>query len=529
MRTPPEARYDTDAHHSGDLTGYRIGDAYELVEPIGGGGTGTVWRARALAGDEQVAVKLLREDLMSEPKAVNRFVQERAILLMLRHPHIVRVRDLVTVGTSLGLVMDLVEGGSLRDYLHERGTLAPAEAATLLAQVAEALSAAHRRGVVHRDLKPDNILLDRVDGGLHCRLTDFGIARVLDTPSMTTPGALVGTANYVAPEAVYGGRPAPAADIYALGVVLFELTTGRPTYAGGPAWAILRRHVDESPRRVPGMPDAVWQVVLECMDKRPSRRPTARELAISLRAVARRTADEPALPPQPVEERLTTIQPPLPQPRTSPATSRTALLAVVVAVLILLAVPAWQYLHRGGANGTTEGAQTAPAHAAPPAAAPSRTAGAQAGPSRSPGALRAGDKSAAGPSQPAGPQVEGSDAFGPEICADQYSWDLGHPALARPCHFIGTDRVRFIGHMQSLPAIQADISMSILDAETLRPVEGPHTCSGLMFTDFAPDHDCGPFEAKLPRGHRYVVSEKWVYTNRALLPGGEVRGVEFDW
>src|SRR3954463_11642152 len=118
MRTPPELRYDTDDHRSGDLTGYRIGDAYELVEPIGGGGPGPVWRARARDGAEQVAVKLLREDLMSEPKAVNRFVQERAILLMLRHPHIVRVRDLVTVGTSLGLVMDLVEGGSLRDYLH---------------------------------------------------------------------------------------------------------------------------------------------------------------------------------------------------------------------------------------------------------------------------------------------------------------------------------------------------------------------------------------------------------------------------
>ncbi|MFG2036485.1 protein kinase [Dactylosporangium sp. NPDC048998] len=103
-----------------------------------------MWRARALDRDEHVAVKLLREDPMAEPmaepKAVNRFVQERAILLMLRHPHIARVRDLVTVCASIGLVMDLVEGGSLRDRLHERGTLPPAEAATLLAQVAEALS-----------------------------------------------------------------------------------------------------------------------------------------------------------------------------------------------------------------------------------------------------------------------------------------------------------------------------------------------------------------------------------------------------
>ncbi|WP_432986140.1 serine/threonine-protein kinase [Dactylosporangium sp. CA-233914] len=527
MRTPPEARYDTDGHHSGDLTGYRIGDAYELIEPIGGGGTGTVWRARALNTDEHVAVKLLREDLMAEPKAVSRFVQERAILLMLRHPHIVRVRDLVTVGTSLGLVMDLVEGGSLRDYLHERGTLPPAEAATLIAQVAEALSAAHRRGVVHRDLKPDNILLDRVDGELHCRLTDFGIARVLDTPSMTTPGALVGTANYVAPEAVYGGRPAPAADIYALGVVLFELTTGRPAYAGGPAWAILRCHVDESPRRVHGMPDAVWQVVQQCMDKRQSRRPTARELATTLRAVARRTRDDPALPPQSIDERLTTLQPPVvPRQRTSPRRSRAAFLAVVLVVLALLALPAWHYATREHRTDAAEGAHATQAPAAPPPTVASPAPAAA--PSRNPTAPRAEGNSAAPSLQP-GAQVEGSVIFGPWICADGYTWDLGHPLLARPCHALATDRVRMIGHMQGIPGVQADVTLSVLDVDSGRPADGPHPCNGLMFTDFAPDHDCGPFEARLPTGHRYVIVEKWAYTGRALLPGGEVRGVEFDW
>ncbi|MER7006647.1 serine/threonine-protein kinase [Dactylosporangium sp. NPDC000555] len=528
MRTPPEARYDTDGHRtSGDLTGYRIDEAYELIEPIGGGGTGTVWRARALDRDEHVAVKLLREDLMAEPKAVDRFVQERAILLMLRHPHIVGVRDLVTVGPSLGLVMDLVEGGSLRDHLHRQGTLPPAEAATLLAQVAEALSAAHRRGVVHRDLKPDNILLDRVDGELQCRLTDFGIARVLDTPSMTTPGVLVGTANYVAPETVYGGRPGPAADIYALGVVLFELTTGRPAYAGGPASAILRRHVDESPRRVDGMPDAIWQIVQECMDRRPGRRPAARELAVALRAAARRTRDEPALPPRPVDEGPASPRPPVPRPRTSPSRSRGTILGAVLLVLALLAVPAWRYAHREHGADPAGDTRATPAPAAPPPSQHAR-AGAQTGfSSRGPGSVRVSDKSEAPSVQPAA-DVERSVVFGPWICGDQYTWGLGQLVLAQPCYALAPDDIRMIGHMRSIPGVQADVSLSVLDAETGRLADGPHTCNGLMFTDAAPKRDCGPFEARLPHGHRYVVVQKWSYTGRALLPGGQVRGQEFD-
>ncbi|MEV0135290.1 serine/threonine-protein kinase [Dactylosporangium sp. NPDC050688] len=526
MRTPPEARDDTDDHLRSlgeDLTGYRIGDAYQLVEPIGGGGTGTVWRARALQGDDEVAVKLLREDLMAEPKAVNRFVQERAILLMLRHPHIVRVRDLVTVGTSLGLVMDLVNGGSLRDHLHEQGTLAPASAATLLAQVADALSEAHRRGIVHRDLKPDNILLDREGNEPHTRLTDFGIARVLDTPSMTTPGALVGTANYIAPEAVYGGRPAPSADVYALGVVLFELVTGRPPYAGGPAWAILRRHVDESPQRVEGMPEAVWRVVEACMDKRPGRRPSAKELAHALRVVAKRTAADPPLPPQPVIHELPSFDPPVPKPRPPTSSrSRMTILAVVLAAIAVVSVPAWRVVHRPSTQTAIERADPPRAGSDDQAAKPQPTVAA--GASRTQGSAR---MDASGPTRSAGP-VE-AIVWGGWQCADQYTWDLGHPLLAQPCHQLSAVAVRMIGHAQALPAIQADISISLVDADTGAVVDGPHVCPQQMFTDFAPSHDCGPFDVTPPRGHRYLVLQKWVYTNRAILPGGEAGGPEFDW
>src|SRR5438874_1333072 len=239
---------------AGALSGRCVGNSYLLVRPIGHGATGTVWRAVDRTTGDEVAVKLLREELVRQPKLVTRFVQERAILLMLRHEHIVRVRDLLTVGESLGLVMDLVDGGSLREYLHDRGTLPTADAARVLRQVASALAEAHRLGVVHRDLKPDNILVHKAEERLETKLTDFGIARVLHTRGLTTPGALIGTPNYLAPEAINGSPPSPAADVYALGILLYELIVGRPPYAGGPAAAVLRRHVEDNPQRYPEIP-----------------------------------------------------------------------------------------------------------------------------------------------------------------------------------------------------------------------------------------------------------------------------------
>jgi len=136
--------------------------SYELEEEIGRGAAATVWRGRDRTSGREVAVKVLHEEHMGHPKAVKRFLEERSILMSLRHPNIVRVRDLLTTGDgTLALVMDLVHGGNLREYLAQRRTLPAAEAAALLAQVADALRVAHARSVVHRDLKPDNVLVDR--------------------------------------------------------------------------------------------------------------------------------------------------------------------------------------------------------------------------------------------------------------------------------------------------------------------------------------------------------------------------------
>ncbi|MCA2215941.1 serine/threonine-protein kinase [Jidongwangia harbinensis] len=294
--TSSGVRADADGASTLDLSGRCVGSSYILIRPIGQGATGTVWRGVDRASGEQVAVKLLHESLLQQPKLVTRFVQERTILLMLRHRNVVRVRDLFSVGESLGLVMDLVTGGSLREYLRQHHTLSPAEAARLAAQVAAALAEAHDLGVVHRDLKPDNILLQITDGRLDSRLTDFGIARMLNTPALTTPNGVVGTPHYMSPEAFHGAAANPAADVYALGVLLYEMVSGRPPYDSDTVADLMRRHFEGGPERRPGIPDALWEVITSCLAQKPRLRPAAAELVVELETVARETAEVPALP-----------------------------------------------------------------------------------------------------------------------------------------------------------------------------------------------------------------------------------------
>jgi len=525
-----------------DLAGLRIGGSYALTEPIGGGATGTVWRAVESATGDRVAIKLLRADLMRQPKAVTRFVQERAILLMLRHPHIVRVRDLLTVGDSLGLVMDLVEGGNLREYLRERGTLTTAQAAGLMAQVAEALAEAHRHDVVHRDLKPDNILMDRVDHDrVEARLTDFGIARVLNTPGMTTPGALVGTPSYLAPETVYGAKPTPAVDVYALGIMLYELVAGRPPYSSAPPWSVMRRHVDESPERVDGMPDALWRVIAACTDKRPAQRPSAEALVTMLRSLARSTARVAALTPLPDEPVAPQTGTAIPRPRvdSGPVGARgwSLLLLASLLAVVLLSVPAWQMFghhltdERQATNaGPTAGPSSrALAVLSPPTVREREPTPRPAPPPPGGAPAPSVEVTSDGPSRtsPSGHAVE-IGGYGPWQCASSYSWDTGHPVLAQPCHSLGPG-IKLIGHLQAIPGVQADVMMALVDAEDNATVKGPYTCPGLVFSGFSPQHDCGPFEVRPPHGHTYVVVESWQYAGRSMLPGSSARGTAFTW
>ncbi len=237
------------------VTGERIGDRYELSERLGSGGTASVWRARDVADGRAVAVKLLHLDRAESAEAVARFEREARLLEAVRSEHVVR---LLSHGDHKGrpyMVFALVDGEDLRERLRREGPLPPVEATRIALAMATGLEDAHARRVVHRDLKPANVLLD---GRGAVRIADFGIARMLEEPGLTQPGRVLGTGEYVSPEQALGRKVDGRSDIYALGVVLFEMLTGRPPFTGPGFADVAAQHV-RAPvplrrRRRPGDP-----------------------------------------------------------------------------------------------------------------------------------------------------------------------------------------------------------------------------------------------------------------------------------
>lgn len=268
-----------------------LGSNYFLGEVVGAGSMGRVHRGTIVGDGSGVAVKMLREDLAADPDIVGKFIGESQLLRRISHPNVVGIRDLVAEGGQLGIVMDLVEGGSLRSILASR-SLGIMEAIGLIAEVAEGLQAVHDAGIAHRDLKPENILCVVEEGRISPRITDFGISRLM-SKARTSTSQLIGTPIYMAPELSYH-RPSDAterhlqdlaADVYALGVVLFELLGGRPPYEADDPVALVMAHREASVPRLVGLPASVTALVMAMLDKDWQRRPAKpAAVALSLRA-----------------------------------------------------------------------------------------------------------------------------------------------------------------------------------------------------------------------------------------------------
>jgi len=256
------------------LTGRLLADRYRLGHRIASGGMATVFRAVDETLHREVAVKVLHPHLSADGAVVERFRREAVAAARLTHPSIVGVYDTVSDAGLEAIVMELVDGITLREFLDQRGRLSPRDAVDIAAGVAEALVVAHEAGVVHRDVKPANILLcdDR-----RVVVTDFGIAKATRGSDLTATGTWIGTAKYLAPEQVRGERVDPRTDIYALGVVLYECLCGCPPFEGDTdaATAVARLSRDPiRPRQIrPSIPRPLEDLVLRTLARDPDRRP----------------------------------------------------------------------------------------------------------------------------------------------------------------------------------------------------------------------------------------------------------------
>ncbi|HEX2196679.1 MAG TPA: protein kinase, partial [Actinomycetota bacterium] len=216
-----------------DLVGETLSDRYRLVARVAGGGMGEVYRGHDVLLDRPVAVKILQPSLAADPDLVDRFKDEARAAARLTHPNIVAVHDWGAADDhTYYMVMEFVAGTDLRDLLVSRGCLAPAQAAEIMACVCDALAAAHAAGVVHRDVKPENVLIAR-NGRV--KVADFGIAAVADADRTMPGGGIPGTLRYLSPEQAAGREASPASDVWAAGAVLSELLTGRPPQQGSGA------------------------------------------------------------------------------------------------------------------------------------------------------------------------------------------------------------------------------------------------------------------------------------------------------
>jgi serine/threonine-protein kinase len=263
--------------------GKLYGDRYRLIKRIATGGMGEVWQAQDEVILRQVAIKILKQQYMGDPDFVERFRTEAKHAAMINHDGIANVYDYGEDDGSAYLVMELVPGESLSSILEREKTLPEQQVISIIAQTALALDAAHREGLVHRDIKPGNLLISP-DGQV--KITDFGIARVANQVSLTQTGQVMGTVQYLAPEQATGKPASASGDIYSLGIVAYEALAGKRPFKGETQMAIAMAQINETPPPLPEHIDAKLQkLIMDCMAKKPDQRPSS-ALALAARAEA---------------------------------------------------------------------------------------------------------------------------------------------------------------------------------------------------------------------------------------------------
>ncbi|MGE0028349.1 MAG: Stk1 family PASTA domain-containing Ser/Thr kinase [Thermoleophilia bacterium] len=345
--------------------GELIGGRYELGRQLGAGGMARVYLGHDRLLDREVAVKVLAEPYASDPNFVERFRREASAAAGLNHPTIVAVYDRGEADGSYYIVMEYLAGPDLKQVIRSRAPLPPVEAIDATQQILAALGAAHRRDLVHRDVKPQNVLVAE-DG--HLKVTDFGIARAGAESDMTEAGSVIGTAQYLSPEQARGDEVTAASDTYAVGIVLYEMLTGRVPFDGGPPVAVAMKQISDepvSPRIVePSVPRELEAVVMRSLAKRPSERyRTAEEMSRAL-ADARAALDgsggttrviPAAGPPTSVmgpPTAATRVAPP-PPPAPPPRRRRWPLIAGILVLLVAIAAAAFVVIGGDDAKAVT--------------------------------------------------------------------------------------------------------------------------------------------------------------------------------
>ncbi|OCA83877.1 Stk1 family PASTA domain-containing Ser/Thr kinase [Pseudobacillus wudalianchiensis] len=255
------------------LIGKRLGGRYKIIKMIGGGGMANVYLAQDMILEREVALKVLRLDFVNEEEFLRRFQREAQSATSLVHPHIVNIYD---VGEEEGInyiVMEYVDGMTLKQYIQQYSPIPVEKTIDIMKQLASAIAFAHHNSIIHRDIKPHNILMDR-DGNV--KITDFGIAMALSATSITQTNAVLGSVHYISPEQARGGMATKKSDIYALGIVMFELLTGQLPFSGESAVSVALKHLQvETPsvkRWNPAIPQSVENIVLKATAKDPFHR-----------------------------------------------------------------------------------------------------------------------------------------------------------------------------------------------------------------------------------------------------------------